>query len=721
MIIPSTRRVAIVGNPNTGKSSVFNALTGLTQKVGNYPGVTVEKKIGSLTPDIELIDLPGMYSLAAHSPDEMLAVQVLLGEREDESPPDLVVVIVDATNLQRNLYLVTQVMEVGLPTIVALNMIDLAEKSGISINARGISKALGIPVVTTIANRKLGAEELRNEIVKRIDAQPPKPLWRWPESISREIKYLEGRFQSRGFLLTRALIDEGGAVEELLNARFDGLARSALDESRGRIRQEGSSAAALEAEMRHRWIGEITAPYVQRKPVRRSATDRIDDVLVHKYFGMPIFVITMAAVFISVFMWATPFMDLIIGAFHLLGVQVSRLFEGTSLAGGALESLIVDGAIAGVGGVIAFLPQIAFLFLFIAILEDCGYMARAAFLMDRMLRFCGLGGMSFIPMLTSFACAVPGILATRTISDTKDRLTTILVAPFMSCSARIPVYVLMIAAFIPPAMVAGFLPLQGLVFGAMYFVGIAAAVPAALLLKRTFFSGSASTFVMELPTYKAPSLRGVFFRIYDRVRTFLRLAGTIIFAISIVVWALGYFPRPTAIHDHYEGQRIAAQSSLSGEELASRLHELDKLEKGAYLRQSFLGQAGKLVAPAVRPLGWDWKIGMATIASFPAREVIVSTLNIIYDLGDETEGEQEALIRKLDAARWPDGSEVFTLPVALSIMVFFALCCQCGATLAAIRRETGTWKWPAFTFAYMTVLAYLGALVTYQIGSAIAG
>lgn len=724
MITPTvTRRVAIIGNPNTGKSSIFNALTGLSQKVGNYPGVTVEKKTGVLTPGIELIDLPGTYSLAAHSPDEMLAVRVLIGDYEGEPAPDLAVVVADATNLQRNLYLATQVIEIGLPTIVVLNMIDVAESRGLSINTRGLSKALGAPVIATIANRRLGVAELRRAILDGLDLPPSRPGWIWPEPIARELRELEERFGTDGFLLRRALIDENGPAETLLASRFDGGMRGALEGARARIRQHAPSAAALEAEMRHRWIREATAPYVQRTPVGRRRTERIDDVLIHRVFGLPIFILVMGAVFISIFAWAAPFMDLITGLFDRTGERVVALLAGTPLAGGALESMIVDGMIAGVGGIIAFLPQIVFLFFFIAILEDCGYMARAAFLMDRLFRLFHLSGSSFIPMLSSFACAVPGIMATRTIGNARDRMVTVLIAPFMSCSARMPVYSLMIAAFIPARMVGGFLPLQGLVFGSMYFVGIFAAIPAAVLLKRFMVKGPRSTFVMEMPAYKVPNPRSVGLRILERSRTFLRQAGTIIFAMSIIVWALGYFPRPAEVGERFGRERVRVERTLTGAERAREISRVDKEESGAYVRASFLGRAGRFLEPAVAPLGWDWKIGMATIASFPAREIIVSTLNIIYDLGGEgSDGDEKAaLIGKLTSARNDDGLPVFTIPVALSIMVFFALCCQCGATLAAIKRETNSWRWTSFTFLYMTVLAYVGALAVYQVGSAVLG
>jgi len=717
----AARRVAIIGNPNTGKTSVFNALTGLAQKVGNYPGVTVEKKIGLLAPGIELVDLPGMYSLAAHSPDELLAARVLLGEHDGEPRPDLVLVVADAANLQRNLYLTTQVIEIGLPAILVLNMIDAAERRGISVNTRALSRILGVPVIPTVAHRRLGIAELRAAIHDSVGSPPPRPSWTLPEAIVRERDALASRFGANAYILMRALIDEGGPVEQFLASRMDGDLRDALAEARARIRVSGRSPAAEEAEARHRWIAGALETTVRREERRKSLSERIDNVLVHRVLGLPIFMLVMSGGFISIFMWAVPFMDLITGAFGFLGELARRLFAGTPLQGGALESLIADGALAGVGGVMVFLPQIVFLFFFIALLDDCGYMARAAFLMDRIFRAVGLSGMSFIPMLSSFACAVPGILATRTIGNARDRIATILIAPFMSCSARIPVYSLMIAAFIPARMIGGVLPLQGLVFGAMYFVGIFAAIPAALVLRRTLLRGPGSTYLMELPPYKIPSPRSVGIRIIDRSRTFVRQAGTIIFAMSIIVWALGYFPRPPEIGRAHEALRAEARLSLDGEARETRLREIDREEAGAYMRNSVLGRAGRLLEPAVKPLGWDWKIGMATIASFPAREVIVSTLSIIYDLGKDAEDrrEKEALIGKLSAARWPDGSPVFTIPVAVSVMVFFALCCQCGATLAVIKRETNSWRWTALSFGYMTAIAYIGALVVYRAGTAL--
>jgi len=405
------------------------------------------------------------------------------------------------------------------------------------------------------------------------------------------------------------------------------------------------------------------------------------------------------------------------------------------LAEGAFRSLLVDGVIGGVGGVITFLPQILMLFLFIAVLEDCGYMARAAFLMDKMMVRVGLNGKSFIPMLASFACAVPGIMAARVIENERDRLTTILVAPLMTCSARLPIFALLIAAFIPAETYLGVLSLQGLTLVGLYATGIGAAVVVALTLKRTILRGQAPPFVMELPSYKWPSLRTIFFRVMERGWVFLHTAGTIILAVSVLVWASLYFPHNAdLVEAPFRGEKERLEAELTElpptdarrEALAGQVAQLDREIDGAYQRQSFLGRAGRLVEPVFRPLGWDWRISCAVIASFPAREVVVATLGVVYNLGDEVDSESEEgftqFRARLDSATW-DGTDrkVFNVPVALSIMVFFALCAQCAATLAVIRRETNTWRWPAFTFAYMTTLAYLGALVTYQVGTWIGG
>ena len=733
-----TRRVAIIGNPNTGKSTLFNALTGQNTRVGNYPGVTVEKKTGTLGPGLELLDLPGTYSLAAHSPDELVAVRVLHGSQDGEPRPDLVVVIADASNLQRNLFLATQVLEVGLPVVLALNMIDAAKQVGITVDPEKLGAALGVPVIPTVASTGQGVQPLRDAIQRNLDADPPKPKWSWPVPLAQELDALTKSLNVDRFLAARALVDEGGAAEDLL-CKKESAGRSALAEARARLKAAGHPPAKLEIQMRYAWIAQAIGPCQDRHPTGAHLTDRLDHVLTHRLLGSLIFVALMTLVFVTIFKLAAPFMDWIDTGFAWLGEQATAAFVGTALEGGALQSLAVDGVIAGVGGVLVFLPQIAFLFCFIALLEDCGYMARAAFLMDRVLRFCGLSGHSFIPMLSSFACAIPGIMATRTISNPRDRMTTMLVVPLMSCSARIPVYSILCNTFVPQEPLQGFLP--ALVFAAMYFVGILTAIPVALILKKTLLHGPPPPFVMEMPPYRRPLFASVRSRVWAASKAFTVRAGTVIFAIAVVLWALLYFPHSEAVTEKYESQRAVLQNeNLTQEETTARLADLDKLETGEHLRNSVLGRAGHFIEPVVKPLGWDWRIGIAALASFPAREVVVSSLRIIYDLGPEESAavgtldptvlnasapdappENADLAQKLQAATWPDGRKVYTLPVALGLMVFFALCAQCAATLVTIKKESGAWKWAVFTFVYMTTLAYVGALLTYQVGTALLG
>jgi ferrous iron transport protein B len=643
------RTVALLGNPNTGKSTLFTALAGIPTRIGNYPGVTVEEKLGRFThrgATIDLVDLPGTYSFTPQSPDEQVAVDVLRAALPGVPAPDCVIAVVDSTNLERNLYLASQAMDLGLPLIVALTLSDVAATRGITVDAGLLSQRLGVPVIPVVAPRGEGIGSLRDAVV---DLPPP------PSRVD----------------LAQHLSTVDGA----------------------------RPPAAREAIARYAWIEQLLAGVVSQRPVGpRPLDQRIDAVLTHRLWGTLIFAAVMLLLFTSIFQLAAPAMDLIsAGMDGLAGWAESLLPEG------ALRSLIVDGMLAGIGGVVVFVPQIAILFLFIAILEGCGYLARAAFLMDRLLVSAGLSGKSFIPLLSSFACAIPGIMAARTIENRRDHLLTILVAPLMSCSARLPVYLLLCAAFVPNVAVGvPWLRLPAVVLAAMYAVGVVVAAAVALLLSRTIFRGPPQPFVMELPGWRWPQPAVVLERVREAAWSFLKNAGTLIVAMSIVIWALGSYPRPV----------LPADAQVSEAEI-----------RGEALRQSFLGRAGRLIEPVVRPLGWDWRIGCAAIASFPAREVVLGTLGVIYNLGDVDPGEEEGateLIRRLRAATW-DGTDrkVFTLPVALSIMVFFALCAQCATTLVVIGRETGTWLWPVVTFTYMTVLAWFGALLTYQIGTAL--
>jgi ferrous iron transport protein B len=744
----STITVALVGNPNTGKSTLFTALAGVRQRIGNYPGVTVEKKIGHLDYHgrrLALVDLPGTYSLAPRSLDEMVAVDVLLGRRGDVAACDAVICIVDASNLERNLYLVSQVLELGLPTVLALNMTDVARDRGITIDAARLQERLGIPVVSVQANKRIGVEELKKAVIEAAGREVGERASPFPAAFQDEVARLEEVMNSAStadssraavpkYLVERMLLDTSGYFEAPGVVGANGELRGHLQTARGRLAAAGLPVPAVEATARYDWVGRILERVISRPDVRtETLSDRIDRVLTHRLWGTLAFVVVMFALFSSIFIAAKPLMGLINGGVGAVGDWVE-----SSMKEGAFQSLLVDGIIGGVGGVIVFLPQILILFMFIAILEDCGYMARAAYLMDKLMVRVGLSGKSFIPLLSSFACAIPGIMATRVIENRRDRLTTILIAPLMSCSARLPVYTLLIGAFIPAqAYLGGLLPLQGLVMFAMYLVGIIAAAVVALVLKRTMLRGPTPAFVMELPPYNFPSPRLVLERMIERGWSFIKRAGTLIVAVAIVVWALLYYPH----NEEAAEKELAAQK----QQLATQIAELppddahrqfleselarfddpeqsEQLKIGAMQRQSYLGRLGHLIEPVVKPLGWDWRVGSAVMASFPAREVVLGTMGVIYNLGEgaelDSEEGQTQLQTQLHNATW-DGSNrpVFTVPMALGLMVFFALCAQCGATLVIIKRETNSWRWPVFTFAYMTALAYLGALATYQIGS----
>ena len=639
----------LLGNPNTGKSTLFSALAGIPTRIGNYPGVTVEEKVGRFAhagATIDLVDLPGTYSFAPQSPDEQVAVDVLHGRMAGVAKPDCVIVVADATNLERNCYLASLSLELGIPVIVALTLSDVAATKGIDVDVAALARRLGCPVVAVVAPTGTGIADLRDAIVAAAGSPPPP--------------------------------------------------RPDLTASLNRV-GAGRQPAEREAIARYAWVDAVLAGVVRRRPpAARTLDERIDAALTHRLWGTLAFAGVMLALFTSIFVLAAPLMDLISAGMESLAAAVEA-----ALPEGAIRSLVVDGVIAGVGGVVVFVPQIALLFLFIAVLEGCGYLARAAYLMDRLLVGAGLSGKSFIPLLSSFACAIPGIMAARTIENRRDRLLTILVAPLMSCSARLPVYLLFCGAFVPDRAVGiSWIRLPAVVLVCMYAVGVVVAAAVAWVLSRTLFTGPPQPFVMELPGWRWPQPAVVLERVREAAVSFLTNAGTLIVAMSIVLWALGSYPKPVLPvgHDMTEAE-----------------------VRGEALRQSFLGRAGRAIEPAVRPLGWDWRLGCAALASFPAREVVLGTLGVIYNLGDVDPGAEEGatlLVRRLKAATW-DGTDrkVFTLPVALSIMVFFALCAQCMSTLVVIGRETGSRLWPTVTFLYMTALAWLAAFVVYQVGT----
>lgn len=650
------KTVVLLGNPNVGKTTLFNALTGLRHTTANYPGVTVEKKWGKLKIEetgeaLDLIDLPGTYSLNPHSPDEEIVRNVLLGRQAGTSKPDLVVIVLDSNNFTRNLYLALQVLALDLPVVLALNMWDESLQSGKKIDLKKIKEELGVDCVATEGHLGVGVGALKTLIGKKI-ANPQK----------RDVK-----------------ID---VEHRTIAQRYD--------------------------------IIDVLAAKIVSEPAQevRTLSHKIDDVLTHPFWGWVIFLLVMLVIFQSIFSWAAPLMDFISSGVDALGAAAAAI-----LPDGQLQSLVVDGMIAGVGNVAVFVPQIFLLFFFIAVFEDFGYMARAAFVLDRVMKKVGLNGKAFLPLLSSFACAIPGIMATRIIPDKKDRLATILVAPLMSCSARLPVYALMIGAFIPAQPILGFLNLKGATLLTMYFLSIFAGLGMATLFKKTFLKGSRTPFLLELPPYRIPRIQNVLLVMWDRGKEFIKNAGTTIFCISIILWFLASYPQSKEIQYRYENLKQAAEQTLSAEALEQRMTELDHEQAGAQLESSYAGQLGKWLEPAIRPLGFDWKIGIGLISSFAAREVLVSTLAIIYNVGDDADETSVDLITSLQREKDPvSGKPIYTPLVAVALMVFFVLACQCMATVAVVQRETGGWGWPIFMIVYMNVLAWLGAFVTYQGG-----
>lgn len=726
-----TKRIALIGNPNTGKTSLFNILTGMRQRVGNYSGVTVEKKTGIWQlPDgheVELLDLPGTYSLSASSLDERVAVDVITGHGVGGTAPDLVIVVVDVENLRRNLFLASQASELGVPMVIALNCWDVAEKKGLQIDCKLLEQRLGVPVVPTIAKRKSGTVELGKAVEKALETRPVLVRPQWPEPVRKAIRSLHEELvirhgeALREGELQRLLFDRKSAVKERLKTPATEH-NPIIEAVREQLYKDGFQPDAAESILRFRFLNPLLSDVLERQAAmkKRSKSESIDQLLLHKFWGLLVFMGMMYVVFQSVYTWAGPIMDLIETGVGWL----QSIASGALVATPMLQSLVVDGIIGGVGAFLVFLPQILVLFFFISLLEASGYMARAAFLMDKLFQWCGLNGKSFVPLLTSFACAIPGIMATRTINDNKARLITIMVAPLMSCSARLPVYLLLIGAFIEPRYGPN---VAGATLFVMHFVGALVAAPLAWLLNRTINKGRPPVpFVMELPHYRVPQVKLTLHRMYESGKEFVVRAGTIIFAMTVIIWALLYFPRPETLGEQVTTEYIGqvtegAMSEISGEiELNEpQTSELEQKIAARYLEQSYMGRFGKFVQPIFAPAGYDWKITVGVLASFPAREIIISTLGIIYALGGEVDEESDDLRTTLSNAKWESGPRagepVFNIPVALSIMVFFALCMQCGATVAVIAKELNWW-WASGSFVALTTLAWIAAVVVYQVG-----
>jgi ferrous iron transport protein B len=625
-------KIALAGNPNCGKTALFNSITGGRAKVGNYPGVTVERKEGSaVAPSgfkFTFLDLPGTYSLDSRTPDEVITRDVLLGRHSEEKSPDVLVAVADATNLERCLGLVLELRDLGTPLILALNMMDLAHQRGMELDIDVLGRELGIKIIPTVATRGEGISLLLSEVEKLFAATRAQAA-REPHQISGKTIPLHWEKPPR-----------------------------------------------TEIRQRFAEIDRILKLSIQRPPSPTLWTDRIDRIVLHPLWGSLLLIAVLGLVFQAIFTWAQFPMDLMRSGIGWFGEWVQHLIPA-----GPLRSLLVDGIIAGVGSVVVFLPQILLLFAFILFLEDSGYMPRAAFLMDRLMGRVGLHGRAFIPLLSSFACAIPGVMATRTIENRRDRLTTILIAPLMTCSARLPVYSLLIAAFIPNYVVFGFLRLQGLVMFGLYFAGIAIALVVAVVFRFTMFKGAKPPLLMELPTYKWPNFKNILIGLWERSQLFIRRAGTVILTISILLWFLVSYPKPPV--------GAAVDPTL------------------APISYSYAGRIGQAIEPLVRPIGFNWKIAVALIPGFAAREVMISSLATVYAVEGKNPGDTVALGKKL--------SEDWSVATALSLLIWYVLACQCLSTLAVTRRETNSWRWPIFMLVYMTSLAYGGSWLTYHL------
>ncbi len=645
--LSSPRTIALIGNPNCGKTTLFNSLTGSNYKVANYPGVTVEKKVGPVAlPNniqVQLIDLPGTYALSGTTIDEQVVTQYLRGEIKGSTKPDLIVAVADATNLERNLYIISELIDSGFPIVLALNMMDAAEEKGIKIYAELLSRAIDLPVIPIVARAKKGLDDLKNTIAQEL---------LHPTTSKKAFAWLP--------------------TEHPLASRIK--AASPLHAAEQSEQEIITSTGTL----RYAWIRTIVARATKQSEQLRSKSSRIDAVLTSKVWGLPIFLAIFACIFQAIFTWAQIPMDLIGSAVDGLSGWLS-----SNLPPGLLTSLLAEGIVPGVGNVIVFVPQIAILFFCLGLLEDSGYLSRAAFLLDNVMRKVGLQGRAFVPLLSSFACAVPGILSTRTIPSRFDRLTTIMIAPLMGCSARLPVYAVLIGAVVPPLFLGGIVSLQGIVLLGMYALGVLGACGIAWIVQKLLHRKDSCFFVLEMPPLRKPVVRVVFRNAYDAVLSFLKNASTVILACSIVVWFLASYPKPLA---EYEGNPVEV---------------------------SYAGKMGKAIEPIIKPLGFNWEIGFGIISSFPAREVFVSSLSTVLNVSDSEAEDHRSLIELLQKKR-AEGS--FSTHTAVSLMVFYVFACQCMSTLAVCRRETGSWVWMFVMFGYMTTLAYVASLMTYQIG-----
>jgi len=647
--------LALVGNPNAGKTTLFNALTGLRAKTANFPGTTVERKVGRLHLDhkqIVVVDLPGLYSLDSQSPDEKLASDALQGKLE-HTAPNAALVVVDATNLERNLFLASQVLELKCPVVVALNMMDMARRDGIRIDVAKLRDELGCVVVPVSARNGEGIDELKLELNRLV----------------------------------------AGAMPEAVD----------------HVDPHCAGCTGCTFQARYEWTEQISTRVMDAAIIQRSKwTDKLDDYFTHPVIGVVTFLGVMLGLFALIF-WAAQIPMALID--HLFaGIQT---WTSAKLPSGDIQSLVSDGVVGGVGGILVFLPQICILFFALSLLEDTGYLSRAAFVMDKIMRKLGLPGKAFVPLLSAHACAIPAIMSTRVIENPRDRLVTILVTPLMACSARIPVYAMVTALLFPHS------PLKAaIVFTAAYAVGVIAALGMAVIFRKTILPGESKPLMIELPPYRVPALRVALLHTYDRAKIFVKQAGTIILAISLVLWALSYYPKssPPAAAVAMTAQAAQFQKNGDTNQAAQLLDTADRLTAQNSLQNSYAGKIGHVIEPVIAPLGYDWQIGIGIVSSFAAREVIVSTLAIVYGVGkDAADNNQNSLYSTLRQAKRTDGTPIFNTATCASLLVFYILAAQCLSTTAVVRRETNSWKWPLFQIAYMTGLAYVAALIVYQV------
>ncbi len=698
--------ITLVGNPNSGKSSVFNHLTGLHQKTGNFPGITVEKKEGTFRlPDgseVLVIDLPGAYSLYPNAQDERMVVQTLT-DIQNPDYPDTLVYVADVTRLEKHLLLFSQLCDLRIPLVLALNMYDVAEQEGLQVDAAGLARFFGVPVIAISGRTKQGMDELRHCLQALRDGQitaVPTELYKLTPQEQAAVQAVKNHF-SEPSDYHALLVAHHHTWLPFLSASQ----RAAIAQALQELQFAGLKCQVDETLKRYN----VFLPVVQRALRRggdtgHSVTAMLDRILTHRVAGPLIFFLLMALVFQSIYAWAQYPMDWIDTGFGLLGEWLTEV-----LPSGWLRDLLVKGFLAGLGGIMVFVPQIVILFLLISLLEEVGYLARAAFIFDRLMRWFGLNGRSIVSLISGGACAIPAIMGARTISSWKERLITILVTPFISCSARIPVYTALIGFVVPPRTVWGFLNVQGLAFMGLYLLGITAALLSGWLLKQVLRTEERSFLMLELPQYRRPVIRNVVLTVWEKVRAFVVEAGKIILVISLVLWVLSSYGPPGKMRAAEAQARVVATHQQLDEAATEDLVAAERLEA------SWAGWLGKKMEPAIRPLGFDWKMGIALIMSFAAREVFVGTMATIYSIGSAQDDENSIRQRMARERNPVTGLPVYTMATALSLLIFYVFAMQCMSTLAIVRRETGSWKWPLLQFAGMTGLAYLASLVVYQI------